>query len=205
MRDLDDIKLCEIYTESFKRMASLGAAIIGGALTAGISDTDLAQLWSRYYQSTNNPQKEKRALQVINSFDTARLPNDAEHAINTAIYIFGGDMGVPQEVLKDVLIYTGAIESGYKTKSQYGGGPAQSYWQVEPETAIDLLINSKSLFGNKFKKTFGETAQQLLNIKDKSPKNLQVVSNLLKNNDELGASFAAAKWITSAHKDLRKY
>ena len=35
----------------------------------------------------------------------------------------------------------GQIESGYKTKVQIGGGPARSYWQVEPTTALSLLNN----------------------------------------------------------------
>ena len=47
------------------------------------------------------------------------------------------------------LQHTGAVESLYKTKVQYGGGPARSYWQVEPKTAMDVVKNSSAFFGKK--------------------------------------------------------
>jgi|TARA_R100001530_G_scaffold3566_7_gene5214 hypothetical protein len=39
-----------------------------------------------------------------------------------------------------LLIGTGAVESGYKYLKQIKG-PARSYWQIEPATAIDNLDN----------------------------------------------------------------
>ena len=40
------------------------------------------------------------------------------------------------------LIYnTGKAESNYKTLQQYGGGPALGFFQMEPNTAIDIWDN----------------------------------------------------------------
>lgn len=197
------------YEGRFKplmKTALMGAAMLGTPAHGGnLSNNEVANLWSKYYQSTNNPQKEKRALNVLANFDGNKIPNDAKRAIQTAIYIFGGDMGVSSETLEQVLLATGAIESNFQHKSQIGSGPAMSYWQVEPETAIDLLINSRSLFGPKFKKVFGNDADVLLNMRDKSPKNLAFVKLFLYNKSEAGASFAAAKWIVSAHSELKNH
>tara|TARA_Y100000593_G_scaffold24909_1_gene49598 strand:- start:1246 stop:1731 length:486 start_codon:yes stop_codon:yes gene_type:complete len=40
-----------------------------------------------------------------------------------------------------LVMRTGMAETGYKTIRQYGGGPALSYWQVEPATAHDIVNN----------------------------------------------------------------
>ena len=46
---------------------------------------------------------------------------------------------------------TGLVESGYKYLRQLGDGPAKSFWQIEPATAIDNLAHylehRKSLMG----------------------------------------------------------
>ena len=76
---------------------------------------------------------------------------------------------------------------------QYGDGPARSYWQVEPETAMDLVKNSSAYFGPKFHKVFGDNALKIL----QSYSEKQMAKALL-DNDALAASFAAAKWIASA-------
>lgn len=187
------------------KLAALGLATLANPVFSEIPIEDVAKLWSQYYQTSDDVSKERRALDVLTQFHPKNIPEDARNAINTAMYIFGGDMGISKDTLEHVLMATGAIESNYMYKSQHGGGPAQSYWQVEPETAIDLLLNSRPLFGNKFKKTFGQNAEILLNIKDKSPRNIEIVKRMLLEDDRLGASFAAAKWIAAAHKELKRY
>lgn len=42
---------------------------------------------------------------------------------------------------RDLLLYTGLVESGYKYVAQLGGGPARSFWQVEPSTMWDVYAN----------------------------------------------------------------
>ncbi len=38
---------------------------------------------------------------------------------------------------RDLMLYTGLVESGYRYVAQLGDGPARSFWQVEPKTALD--------------------------------------------------------------------
>ena len=40
---------------------------------------------------------------------------------------------------EDLLLGTGAAESGYRCFRQRGGGPARGFWQIEPTTALDLV------------------------------------------------------------------
>ena len=42
---------------------------------------------------------------------------------------------------RDLIYKTGKAESGYKTLQQYGGGPALGFFQVEPNTALDIWDN----------------------------------------------------------------
>ena len=164
-------------------------------------DTDrmFVQEWSKNYQGTNNPEKEKRAYEVITS--DYEVPKDAMKGILDAAYIFEGDGGFDKSSIVNGLSKIGAIESNYGTKSQTGGGPAKSYWQVEPVTAKDLLENSSALFGDKFNETFAqygegdETAYQVL--ADKSDEDL---SMLLEADTSLGAAFATAKMIATFNK-----
>jgi len=40
-----------------------------------------------------------------------------------------------------LVLETGLVESGYKYIRQLGDGPARSFWQVEPATAVDNLVH----------------------------------------------------------------
>ena len=133
---------------------------------------------------------EARATAVLDAGFS--VPFDAKKAISVAASIFDGDDGHNAAEIEDYLEKTGAVESGYRTKVQSGDGPARSYWQVEPKTAMDLVKNSSAYFGPKFKKTFGEDALKIL-----QGYNEQQMSDLLLKNDALAASMAAAKWIAS--------
>jgi len=211
---MDDAEeIYKVYCESRLRNA-VGAAALGVSLatspassmedttynynysseTLGVlSPETVANLWSKYYQGTNNKHNTQRAIDVIS--DGVDAPDNAINAINTAVYIFGGDEGVSPNVLYDLLLYTGEIETGYRTKKQYEGGIARGYWQIEPETAIDLIINSRTYFGKKFRSVFGD---DILKINKDTPKNREIISNMLLEDDSLAASFAAAKWLSVA-------
>ena len=84
------------------------------------------------------------------------------------------------------------MESEYNTKEQVGGGPAKSYWQVEPETAMDIIKNSKPYFGPKFEehfsKRYGSHVYDTLSKMDSNQ-----MSEVLLNDDELSATFAGMK------------
>ena len=65
---------------------------------------------------------------------------DKEYAlywIEAVLKRLGAKYAKPEAVM--LTHRTGLAETGYSTTRQYGGGPARSYWQVEPSTAVDLL------------------------------------------------------------------
>jgi len=49
----------------------------------------------------------------------------------------GAKLYSPEAV--ELMLKTGAVESGYSALKQYPSGPACSYWQVEPKTAFDVF------------------------------------------------------------------
>ena len=51
-----------------------------------------------------------------------------------------GDKYASEESVQLVL-ETGLVESHYKYLKQLGDGPAKSFWQVEPATAVDNLVH----------------------------------------------------------------
>ena len=51
-----------------------------------------------------------------------------------------GDRFASEDAI-DLLIATGIAESRYEYIKQMGDGPARSFWQVEPATAIDNLAH----------------------------------------------------------------
>lgn len=62
---------------------------------------------------------------------------DIQHIINKTLHLaaLGGHRA-------EFLVFaTGAVESGYKKIIQYSNGPARSFWQVEPATAVDIFNN----------------------------------------------------------------
>lgn len=150
--------------------------------------------WSANYQTTNNPEKEARAMEVLKNFDTSTMPKEAVNAVKKAVYIFEGDKGQTAESITQNLNAIGAIESNYTTKVQTGGGPARSYWQVEPTTAQDNLVNGSALLGKKFNEVFeryakdGKTAIEYL-----KGLTLEEWSDVLEKDDELGAAMAIHK------------
>ena len=184
----------------FGKLAAMGAlaasSVFGTPNTAAFVDD-----WSDYYQTFGSSSKpalqakakenEARATAVLNAGYT--VPADGKEAIAIAAAIFDGDDGHSAAELKDYLEKTGAVESGYRTKVQGNDGPARSYWQVEPKTAMSLVKNSHQYFGSKFHKAFGEDALKRLQDYDE-----KAWSDVLETNDALGATMAAAKWISTS-------
>ena len=50
-------------------------------------------------------------------------------------------MDLNSEDARSLIYKTGKAESGYKTLQQYGGGPALGFFQMEPNTAMDIWNN----------------------------------------------------------------
>tara|TARA_R110000765_G_scaffold7963_4_gene26012 strand:- start:32647 stop:33324 length:678 start_codon:yes stop_codon:yes gene_type:complete len=217
-RPIDDDMILGLYTEGkFGRALATGAAVAGSLMgnpSTTMADTTyqsayqdmhvlnadtVVKLWSKYYQTSNDPVKEKRAHAVL--ADGVNIPREAMDAIKVAIHIFGGDKGISPNVLSDMLVYTGDIESGYKTKVQGGGGPARSYWQVEPSTALDHINTGSGLLGGKFQKTFAKELETLKTLKN-DERGHEIMSKLLEQNDGFAASMAAMNYVRRAHNEL---
>ena len=160
--------------------------------------------WFKNYHAKDYKDKNKEvvvrqsAATRAERLDLNTIPEDAKQAIETAVYVTGTDKiskrGEPQTPLnlKQNLYYVGQIESEYITKKQYKGGPARSYWQVEPDTAKDLLKNAPNYFGKKFEQVFSKKYGQ--NVKSQLDNmSTNDLSNILEKDDDLAATFAAMK------------
>ena len=153
--------------------------------------------WGKTYQTDNDPVKNKEALKRLNNFNKDIKP-EAISAMKVAGAIFDGDRNISSDQIQDYLTKVGIVESNFNTKKQKGNGPARSYWQVEPTTALDLSKNSQAFFGEKFNTEFkkyakdGQTA-----IKTLATMSEEEMSKLLLEDDNLAASYAAAKYIAT--------
>ena len=164
-------------------------------------DRFLIANWNKHYQTDNSKVNSIKARERLSRDYT--VPNEAMSAIENAATNFAGDGGFSKEYLIDSLTKIGQIETQYETKIQRGSNPeienfyARSYWQIEVETAKDLLKNSAPIFGKNFESTFskyaknGKTAREsLLNLDDKD------LVNLLEKDDMLAANIAASLIVT---------
>jgi len=185
--------------EQVKQVGFLGDFFLG-------KDRFLIANWNKHYQTDNSiigSVKAKDRLKRMNE-PGYKIPNDAISAIKNAANNFDGDGGFSKEYIIDSLTKIGQIETQYETKIQRGSNPeienfyARSYWQIEVDTAKDLLKNSSPIFGNNFESTFSKkykgdykTAREgLLNLSDKE------LVNLLEKDDALAANIAAALIVT---------
>jgi hypothetical protein len=166
-----------------------------------LNNDTFVELWAKNYQTSDDDTKKERAKNVLKQ--KIVIPKEAEDAINVAVYIFSGDMGVSSNIIYDILLKTGWVESRYMEKQQRKGGPACSYWQVELNTAFDCMEHGRGLFGPKFKSVFGEKyTNNLLNLDKNNPKDREYLRNELIKNSNLGASFSAIWWLRKAGKQL---
>ena len=61
---------------------------------------------------------------------------EARDIVRTVMHLLpGGDAA------EELVYRTGLAESGYRTRRQYGGGPARGFWQMEPATERDIWAN----------------------------------------------------------------
>ena len=164
-------------------------------------DRFLIANWNKHYQTDNSKVNSIKARERLSRDYT--VPNEAMSAIENAATNFAGDGGFSKKYLIDALTKIGQIETQYETKIQRGNNPeienfyARSYWQIEVDTAKDLLENSAPIFGQNFESTFskyakdGKTAREgLLNLSDED------LVNLLEKDDTLAANIAASLIVT---------
>ena len=173
------------------------------------TDNNSLDMWNKFYKTefkivNGNPvqmtqeeikiQKDKANKRLNNG--NYQVPASAKSSINVAANIFSGQNGMSKEQLTKLLSDIGQIESQYKTKVQYKGGPARSYWQVEAASALDTLKQNvkidNPIFGKNFEKQFakikrpsGTTVLQYLSTLS----NNEMKKELL-NNSDLAATIA---------------
>ena len=165
---------------------------------AGGGVTFTPEFWLEHYNKTTDPAKIPLRLDHARKSlkEKVPVPEEAVEAMNIASKVFVGDKGFTTEDIVNILTKTGAIESKYLTKKQYDGGPARSYWQVEPTTAKDLLVNSSALFGKNFEKEFSKHYGKNA-AKNLSELSVDELSNIIENDSNLGATFAMATYVRS--------
>ena len=64
-----------------------------------------------------------------------------EKSIKKIIKLALQHLDLDSEDARSLIYKTGKAESGYKTLQQYGGGPALGFFQMEPNTALDIWNN----------------------------------------------------------------
>ena len=154
-----------------------------------MTNEKIANDWTTIYQTSNDPKKTERALKVLSKKYT--VPNEAKKSIAVAAKVFENDKGLSQSQLTQYGNAIGEIESGYRTKVQKGGGPARSYWQVEPKTALDLLKNSSAIFGRKFESALSKyQINGMSSVEYLSSLSEQKMSSLLEKDSDLAAIMA---------------
>ena len=158
-----------------------------------MTNDKIAKDWSTLYQTSNDPVKEQRAKDILNTDYT--VPLEAKNSIAIGAKIFEGDKGLSQTQLIQYGSAIGQIESEYKYKRQGletvddGKGVARSYWQIEPTTALSLFQNSSAIFGEKFEEVFS-TKYGKNSVKYFASLSKEKMSELLESDSDLAATIA---------------
>tara|TARA_Y100000310_G_C20643172_1_gene795096 strand:- start:218 stop:712 length:495 start_codon:yes stop_codon:yes gene_type:complete len=99
-----------------------------------------------------------------------------------------------------LLLSTAAQESGFNYLYQMGEGPARSYWQVEPATALDNFTNYLD-FRPELKKTILDACFLPSYIFDElTNQDLPRLSNILERNTAFALLMARIKYYRIAEK-----
>ena len=86
---------------------------------------------------------------------------------------------------------TGLVESGYKYLRQLGDGPAKSFWQIEPASAVDNLVH----YLKHRKKLMGKCAESsLVDLKHWQNYDERVWANILEKNIAAGIVHCRLKY-----------
>jgi len=158
---------------------------------------DFVTNWGKYYQTDDSLVKNTQARYRL-ALDYT-VPKEAEASIDIAADIFDTDKGYSAEDITDFLTKIGQIESQYKTKVQKNNGPAKSYWQVEPKTAMSLVKNSSAYFGEKFEEQFNNSSWNTKGSALSSLRGLNKsqMTKLLLEDSDLAAVLAAGKLLVN--------
>ena len=166
---------------------------------------NLADLWSKTYQTDNNPTNTADFIDLNNKLRAAANPNVIKTITDTIAAVFKRSDGSADEdtdlgLLTEASIQIAIKESdGFNEKVQitsYGPpikyGLARGIHQVEPETAQNL-IKTSSLLGKKAKKLLKEHGMDIT-----KPLTDEQIGAFLENNDVISTIFGTAKILSGA-------
>ncbi len=189
-----------LYTDvEESSQVSLGKPTVMNATLIPELDS-VADFWGKIYQTSNDPTKKDRFQDNVNNLIGA-APKEKEIRLTVDAVVdraFSGDLDTNPEKVKDFLYMTALHESGGgQYDEQTGGGPAVGWWQVEPETAKDILKNSGAFIGQKAEQLMGISKNDMMNMSEATFK--QTLKNPVVN-----AIFATAKTLSGAkaHQQL---
>lgn len=152
-----------------------------------VTDEGMSDFWGAVYQSESDPVKMKQFIK----HQDIDLQDGVLPALNSALKAFKGDKNHDTDKLRRIMIAIAKHESlGGKKLVQGKGGPARGAWQVEPETALDV-IRTSGLIGPKAEKLLGKTKQEILDLDERKLK------NFLKDHT-VNAVLAVAKTLQAA-------
>ena len=168
----------------------------------------LVEQWRKNYQSKNKIYDGlKNNVKLL--LGTNDMPQEAADQVNQVANAFDGDGGFNKDQIAEMLNAIGFIESKYETKVQRGGGPARSYWQVEPETASDMLKQNLSAmktgrsplmgqnFENLFKTKYSEAIGNRTALEYFASLNTKQLQQLLLEDGLFAAAMAAHKVVST--------
>ena len=190
-RQLSPFELMASLNQPVKQdtgLASLFAGVQakdpGTSTTAGKDYTDT---WSKLYQTTGDPEKEKAfRAHVAELYGKAPKEKEIRQAINTVMPAFADEAssrGISKDDLSELMYQTALHESlGGKYNRQMDNGPARSWWQVEPETAYDNIKNYSQAFGPNFEKATGYSKKYLQGLSQNE------LGSLLEKDPNFGAA-----------------
>ena len=189
-----------------------GAAVVGGGMLAKPDSAeastaasvpkaptkDFSALWGRLYQGKSDPAKIKDFQQDVKRlYGKAPKEEVLVDMSNKAAVAFAADVDMDPSEFSELMYVTALHESsGGRHKVQGGAGRARGYWQVEPETAVDLVKNSLALFGPQFTKATG------LSKKDLQGLGIHQFKRILMD-PKVTAMFAAAKYVAAIQNDRK--
>lgn len=156
------------------------------------------EMWSQMFQTTNNPKKEAAYMEHVKNL-YGKAPKEAEirAAIGQSLPAFAGEIksrGMTPKDMEELLYRTTLHESMGGQFNKQIGGPARSWWQVEPDTAYDNIKNFGHALGPGFEKAVGYSKNKLQGMsKDQ-------ISNLLETDPNFAASMAALWYLRKMPK-----
>ena len=168
----------------------------------------LVDQWKKNYQSKNKT-IEGLSANIRLLLGTNDMPQEAADQINQVANAFDGDRGFNRNQIAEMLSAIGFIESKYETKVQREGGPARSYWQVEPKTAADMLKQNLSAmktgrsplmgqnFENLFKSKYSEAIGNRTALEYFASLNEKQLQQLLLEDGLFAAAMAAHKVVST--------